>query len=45
MVVRFSPYYNDSCSADIQDEIRILIATDVLAEGLNLQDASCLINY
>ncbi len=45
MVVRFSPYYNDSCSADIEDEIQILIATDVLAEGLNLQDASCLINY
>lgn len=45
MVVRFSPYYNDSCSADVQDEIQILIATDVLAEGLNLQDASCLINY
>ena len=45
MVVRFSPYYNDSCSANVQDEIRILIATDVLAEGLNLQDASCLINY
>lgn len=45
MVVRFSPYYNDSCSADVDDEIRILIATDVLAEGLNLQDASCLINY
>lgn len=45
MVVRFSPYYNDSCSADVNDEIRILIATDVLAEGLNLQDASCLVNY
>lgn len=45
MVVRFSPYYNGSCSADIDDEINILIATDVLAEGLNLQDASCLINY
>lgn len=45
MVVRFSPYYNDSCSAKIQDEIRILIATDVLAEGLNLQDAQCLVNY
>lgn len=45
MVMRFSPYYNDSCSAEITDEIDILIATDVLAEGLNLQDASCLINY
>lgn len=45
MIQRFAPYYNDTCSADIQDEIQILIATDVLAEGLNLQDASCLINY
>lgn len=45
IVVKFSPYYNDSCSADVQDEIRVLIATDVLSEGLNLQDASCLINY
>ena len=45
MIQRFAPYYNDTCSADVQDEIQILIATDVLAEGLNLQDASCLINY
>ena len=45
MVQRFAPYYNDKSSAEIEDEIQILIATDVLAEGLNLQDASCLINY
>lgn len=45
MIQRFAPYYNDTCSVDIEDEIQILIATDVLAEGLNLQDASCLINY
>lgn len=45
MIQRFAPYYNDTYSADIEDEINILIATDVLAEGLNLQDASCLINY
>lgn len=45
MVQRFAPYYNDKTSAEIEDEIQILIATDVLAEGLNLQDASCLINY
>lgn len=45
MVQRFAPYYNDKTSADIKDEIQILIATDVLAEGLNLQDSSCLINY
>lgn len=45
MVQRFAPYYNDKSSAEVEDEIQILIATDVLAEGLNLQDASCLINY
>lgn len=45
LIQRFAPYYNDSSSAEIDDEINILIATDVLAEGLNLQDASCLINY
>ena len=45
LVQRFAPYYNDKSSAEIEDEINILVATDVLAEGLNLQDASCLINY
>lgn len=45
MVQRFAPYYNDKSSSTVHDEIQILIATDVLAEGLNLQDASCLINY
>lgn len=45
LIQRFAPYYNDSSSDQISDEINILIATDVLAEGLNLQDASCLINY
>lgn len=46
---QFSPYYNDSSSADLAadqlPETRILIATDVLSEGLNLQDATRLINY
>lgn len=45
LVQRFAPYYNDKSSSEIQDEIDVLVATDVLAEGLNLQDASCLINY
>ena len=45
MVQRFAPYYNDRTSEQVDDEIQILVATDVLAEGLNLQDASCLINY
>lgn len=46
---QFAPYYNDSSSAALAeeglDETRILIATDVLSEGLNLQDATRLINY
>ncbi len=45
----FSPYYNDSSSAALEaeglQEIRVLIATDVLSEGLNLQDATLLVNY
>lgn len=45
VIKRFAPYYNGSNSAEVRDEISILISTDVLSEGLNLQDASCLINY
>jgi hypothetical protein len=45
----FAPYYNGSSSAQLAadglTEIRILISTDVLSEGLNLQDAARLINY
>ena len=44
-IKRFSPYYNGSSSAEVKDEIRVLISTDVLSEGLNLQDAARLINY
>lgn len=46
---RFAPYYNGSSSAKLAErghsEIRVLISTDVLSEGLNLQDATRLINY
>jgi hypothetical protein len=50
IVIRcFAPYYNGSSSAQLvadgHTEIRILISTDVLSEGLNLQDAARLINY
>mgnify|MGYP000201799325 CR=1 FL=1 len=49
VVRRFSPYYNGSSSAELaaagKKEIRVLISTDVLSEGLNLQDAARLINY
>jgi superfamily II DNA or RNA helicase len=45
----FSPYYNLSSSAELAAanvlETRVLVSTDVLAEGLNLQDATCIINY
>jgi len=49
VIRRFSPYYNNSSSRLLKEagesEIRVLISTDVLSEGLNLQDAARLINY
>lgn len=49
VIRRFAPYYNGLSSSELaaagKEEIRILISTDVLAEGLNLQDATRLINY
>lgn len=49
VIQEFAPYYNESSSAQIKDEgreeIRVLISTDVLSEGLNLQDATRIINY
>lgn len=46
---RFSPYYNGTNVATLREqgkaEIRVLISTDVLSEGLNLQDASRMMNY
>ena len=49
VIQEFAPYYNDSSSprlaAEGRKEIRVLVSTDVLSEGLNLQDATRLINY
>ncbi len=47
LIRRFAPYYNGTSSAELghKGEIRVLISTDVLSEGLNLQDATRLINY
>ena len=49
VIRRFAPYYNGASSAKLaeegEEEIRILISTDVLSEGLNLQDATRMINY
>lgn len=46
---RFAPYYNKTSPQQLKDdgydEINILIATDVLSEGVNLQDARLLLNY
>ncbi len=49
VIKRFAPYYNCDDDADLEralkDPIRILISTDVLSEGLNLQDANVIVNY
>jgi superfamily II DNA/RNA helicase len=49
IIERFSPYYNGMSTQALagkgRQEIRVLISTDVLSEGLNLQDASRMINY
>lgn len=43
---RFSPESNEQRSAVApEDELRVLIATDVLSEGQNLQDAHIVVNY
>lgn len=49
IIRQFAPYYNESSSAELAadglTETRVLISTDVLSEGLNLQHATRLINY
>ena len=43
---RFSPVSNDKRNeVKPEDELRVLIATDVLSEGQNLQDCSIVVNY
>lgn len=44
IVERFSPKSNNA-TVDAADELRIIIATDVLSEGQNLQDAHVIVNY
>ena len=41
---RFSPVSNDK-SVSSEEELRVLIATDVLSEGLNMQDCAIIVNY
>jgi hypothetical protein len=49
VIKRFAPFYNGSSSAELAKaghaETRVLVSTDVLSEGLNLQDATRLVNY
>lgn len=46
LVHRFSPVSNDARDkVSASDELRILVATDVLSEGQNLQDAAIVVNY
>ncbi len=43
---RFSPESNEKRdSVGSEDELRVLIATDVLSEGQNLQDCAVVVNY
>jgi superfamily II DNA or RNA helicase len=44
MAWRFSPASNGKVISP-EDELRVLIATDVLSEGLNLQDCAIIVNY
>ncbi len=49
IIKRFAPHYNcetpAECEKALKDPIRVLISTDVLSEGLNLQDANIIVNY
>ena len=44
LVRRFSPRSNEK-SIPTKEELRVLIATDVLSEGQNLQDCAVVVNY
>ena len=43
---RFSPVSNNKLdSSTLEKELRVLISTDILSEGQNLQDCSIIVNY
>jgi superfamily II DNA/RNA helicase len=44
LVARFAPIANEA-KAPVKNPIHLLVATDVLSEGLNLQDAALILNY
>ncbi|MGQ4876116.1 MAG: helicase-related protein [Promethearchaeia archaeon] len=45
IIERFAPYANEAKEYYDQNNIEILISTDTLSEGVNLQDANGVINY
>jgi hypothetical protein len=47
MIKRFAPHYNrvDAAARAELAPLRVLVSTDVLSEGVNLQDASLIVNY
>jgi len=45
LIVRFAPRANGRSDLSRDDQIDLLISTDVLSEGQNLQDADVIINY
>jgi superfamily II DNA/RNA helicase len=44
LVTRFAPIANEA-KAPIKNPIHVLVGTDVLSEGLNMQDAALILNY
>jgi superfamily II DNA/RNA helicase len=45
MAARFSPLSNPHIEIRPGEELNILVATDVMSEGLNLQDGDVVVNY
>lgn len=47
MIKRFAPFYNKVSADDRKKQapLRVLVSTDVLSEGVNLQDGTLLVNY
>ncbi len=47
MIKRFAPFYNKVSAADREKlvPLRVLVSTDVLSEGVNLQDCTLVVNY
>lgn len=45
MAARFSPLSNPHIDIRDEEQVNVLVATDVMSEGLNLQDGDVVVNY